>query len=259
MFLSAFILKLIAVAAMLIDHIAVVFTPELSAVSPWLYTACRMIGRLAFPIFALGIAEGAVHTKAPKKYLARVFLFGIAAQLPFSLMAGLHDPSITLTVFGRTVALSTELSVMATLFLGLAVCLSLREKKPFGAALALIAAYAAELTIGMDYGLMGVLFIAALYLAREKKWMRFIVMTAFPVLFYFEPVVGMFSQLFASGTLTLTHGVLYFLCMAFAGVLVLFYNGSQGRRQGLGGYVFYPVHMLLLWLARFLLSWSGII
>ena len=63
-------LKLIACVAMLIDHFGYAIVPQLSVVHMTeLYYACRIIGRLAFPIFAYMIAEGCVYTKSKKKYL----------------------------------------------------------------------------------------------------------------------------------------------------------------------------------------------
>ncbi|MBO6061831.1 MAG: hypothetical protein J6P98_06945, partial [Clostridia bacterium] len=63
--MSAFVIKLIACIAMLIDHIGFVFEEPLAAVNPGLPLVFRLIGRLAFPLFAFGVAEGAVRTSSP--------------------------------------------------------------------------------------------------------------------------------------------------------------------------------------------------
>lgn len=242
---------------MLTDHAAVVLLPQFPSVSPWVYVACRMIGRLAFPLFALGVAEGAVHTKSPKKYLLRMFLFALAAQIPFMLMTGTEHASRSITLFGQSIGINFEFSVMVTLFLGLSICLALREKKYFGAALAIMAAYAAELSVGMDWGIKGVLFIVALYLAKEKKWQRLLVMLVFAGIFYFAPIKSALYDIIKKGTFTMRSGLLYYFAMSFAAVLALFYNGNQGRKMGVWCYIFYPVHMLLLWVIWLLIKLGG--
>ena len=242
---------------MLVDHTAAVFSPQLASVDPWLYIGCRMFGRLAFPIFALGIAEGAAHTRSPKKYLLRMGLFALAAQIPFSLMVGITSSANSFQLFSQTVPYKLDLSVMVTLFLGLSVCLALEKKKPFFAALALAAAFAIDYTVGMDYGFLGVIYILALYLSREKKIMLFAVMLLFPLLFYLSPVKAMVWELVHGGPLRLTQGVLNCICMAAAGILVLFYNRKPGKKLGVFGYVFYPAHMLVLWCVWFVLRLGG--
>lgn len=249
--MTAFFLKLFACLAMLVDHIAVAFEPQLSAVSPWLYVGCRMFGRLAFPIFALGIAEGTTHTSNPKKYLARMFLFAIIAQVPFSLMMGTQHANATFMLFGHQVPLYLSFSVMVTLFLGLAVCVSIHEGKHFGGALALAAAFLIDQTVGMDYGLLGVLFIVALYLSRETKLKRFITTIIFSMLLFLDPLKVFLIKLIGDGKLVITTGVLLFMATAFSAFIMLLYNKREGQKAKLFTYFFYPVHMLLIWILWF--------
>ena len=67
--LSTFALKIIAITSMLIDHIGSVLLPD--------YNILRIIGRLSFPIFAFLVVEGYFHTRDVKKYLQRLFVFGV--------------------------------------------------------------------------------------------------------------------------------------------------------------------------------------
>ena len=59
-------LKIIAMLAMLSDHIGKVLLPQ--------YQILQIIGRLAFPIFAFMIAEGCFYTKNKVRYFLTVFL-----------------------------------------------------------------------------------------------------------------------------------------------------------------------------------------
>ena len=58
------LLKLVAMAAMLCDHMGKMFFPQ--------YGAMRVIGRIAFPIYAYCIAVGCVYTRNPLNYLRRI-------------------------------------------------------------------------------------------------------------------------------------------------------------------------------------------
>ncbi len=95
--ISGSTIKIIAILAMLIDHIGagvvgryisstgmpMLDTAEgvrwLSEYGAWmtLYAVMRMIGRLGFPIFCFLLIEGFEHTRDVKKYAARLLAFCI--------------------------------------------------------------------------------------------------------------------------------------------------------------------------------------
>lgn len=83
--MSIFALKLIALIAMLIDHVAEVLGWEgwniLSVDATWL----RYIGRILFPIFAFCIVNGWMHSHNRKRYFLRLCACAIVSQIPFSL------------------------------------------------------------------------------------------------------------------------------------------------------------------------------
>ncbi len=70
------VLKIIAMVTMLIDHIGYMFYPELKYL--------RIIGRIAYPIFAYMIAMGWTHTSSKKDYFIRLSIFGLISQIPYS-------------------------------------------------------------------------------------------------------------------------------------------------------------------------------
>ena len=73
--LSSNALKLIALLSMTVDHIGLLLFPRLRI--------ARILGRIAFPIFAYMIAEGCRHTSRRARYLGTVFLLGAAMQVLF--------------------------------------------------------------------------------------------------------------------------------------------------------------------------------
>ena len=75
--LSALDLKLLAMAAMLVDHMGYLFFPQ----ARWM----RCVGRLAFPIFAFQIAEGWYRTRDRKKYTLRLLICAVVSEVPFDL------------------------------------------------------------------------------------------------------------------------------------------------------------------------------
>lgn len=76
------VLKLIAIATMAMDHAGDILYPD------WL--ALRLIGRLAFPLFAYLVALGVESTRSPKKYLATLFIFALISQVPYFLAFGIQ-------------------------------------------------------------------------------------------------------------------------------------------------------------------------
>ena len=82
-------LKLLAAAAMLLDHIGAELLPEI--------TVLRIIGRLAFPVFAFSIYEGCRYTHNRKRYLLQMLGLGLACTAGYYLYAGVIFGNILIT------------------------------------------------------------------------------------------------------------------------------------------------------------------
>lgn len=97
--ISGSTIKIIAVAVMLIDHIAaVILARALLADGPVdetgagiaVYQIMRSIGRLGFPIFCFLLVEGAQRTRDVRKYALRLAVFAFISEIPFDLATSGH-------------------------------------------------------------------------------------------------------------------------------------------------------------------------
>ena len=80
--MTSFVLKIIAMITMIIDHSGDVFNPLLHEKS----LIFNAIGRIAFPLFAFMVVEGYTHTSNIKKYLLRLFIFALISEIPFYIL-----------------------------------------------------------------------------------------------------------------------------------------------------------------------------
>ena len=111
--LSAWTLKLTALAAMLIDHLAWVFLPQAS----WQGILAHTIGAMAMPVFTFFSAEGYAHTRSVSAYAKRLALFALFSYLPFVFFAaGIGGEAITAASFTRLNMLYTLLLALAALW-----------------------------------------------------------------------------------------------------------------------------------------------
>jgi hypothetical protein len=223
--MSAFHLKLIALISMVIDHIGMIFFPEA--------VAFRVIGRLAFPIFAWLVAEGAVHTHRMDKYIGRMLGYGILAQMPYLLAGRVQDPEF----FG--------LNILFTFAVALIV-IAVGRTSPYPALWVLpvgIGASIAEV-LHMDYGIFGILAVIFFYVFRDNERRMLTAITALFVLPYpLFIAAGTFANL--NDLSSILESLFLFFATLSLGLIVR-YNGTQGHNMGRFFYLAYPGHFLIL-------------
>lgn len=91
--MSQFCLKVIALAAMTIDHVGLVFGANgwnLLAIDS---SILRAIGRISFPLFAFCLAQGWHKTHDRKRYFQNLAFGALASQVPFSM--AFYTPNLT--------------------------------------------------------------------------------------------------------------------------------------------------------------------
>lgn len=228
-------LKYLAVAVMFIDHAACTFLEvartadghRMFAVIPngrLLDRILRGIGRIAFPIFCFFLVEGFMRTRNRLKYLGRLLFYGTLAEIPFMLC-----------IFGNTRSL--HLDTMFELAIGLVTIWGMEEAEKrlggrrvllFPAWLAILAAgCAAAHYLHADYGWGGILTIAVFYVFRHNRYLG--LPGAWALLSYYNS----------------------FEIWSFPAFFLLDrYNHERGRQSKYFFYLFYPGHLLLLYLIR---------
>ena len=232
--LSAFQLKLIAVAAMLADHIAWAFVPLDSAAGQLLH----IIGRITAPVMCYFLAEGFFHTRDLKKYLVRMFLFSLASGAAFSYFE-----------WGGRFRYG-GMGMIYTLFLGLlAITVWLKTSWPVAVKEGILLLLCL-LSLEGDWPVAGVLWpwYFAVYRGWPNRQFRaFAIVAAIDVLYY------LLSAWAAWPAMWWTQ-----LCQAgvfLAIPLLKRYDGTLGgpRKGKWFFYLFYPSHLLALGWIRSLL------
>ncbi len=99
-------MKYLAALFMVIDHIGAVLYPN--------EIIFRIIGRLAMPIFAYGIAMGFIHTSSLKKYIIRLGIFTAVSQPFFMLMGYSEYGRFTGTNIGATFLIACLVLTLVT-------------------------------------------------------------------------------------------------------------------------------------------------
>ena len=232
-FLTASSLRLCAILLMFSDHLWASLIPG----NDWM----TYIGRLAFPIFAFQISEGYVHTSDYKQYAKRLFLFALISEIPFNLFY------ISSPIF------PFHQNVMFTLLLGL---MSIRQIdllrsargvwqyiRPF---LLFLLYLLLSVILFPDYGTRGMLTVVAFYLLRNLpfSWILQIIAMVLLNIVGFKGLQIPF-ELFGFSFSLVQQGF-----AVFALLPIWCYNGEKGRSSKYGSYLFYPLHMLILYFIR---------
>lgn len=113
-------IRIIAMLTMLMDHVGYVFFPNM-IIFP-------VVGRLAFPLFAWGIAEGYKRTGSFKIYALRLLILAVVSQYPYLLLFKVEYFNVCFTLLAGLMVLrvyNTKMNLLARgvimLLIGIAV------------------------------------------------------------------------------------------------------------------------------------------
>lgn len=230
--LSGNALKLIAAAAMVTDHVGLMFFPE--------NLIFRIIGRLALPIYAFMIAEGCKYTKNRIKYFLTVFGLGAVCQAVYWFFAGSTYFSILIT-FSLSI-----LTIYALQFFRESVFDPAAPvwKKLLSAGLAVgvvAAVWQLNRVATIDYGFWGCMLPAFTGAFRRRHGTMPDKLDALDQPMVHIVMLGLGSLLLALDK----GGVQYYALLALP--LLMIYSGRRGKGNlKYFFYIFYPAHLVLL-------------
>lgn len=226
--LSGNALKIIAAVSMLLDHIGMVFFPNVL----WL----RIAGRLAMPIYAYMISEGCHYTKNRLRYFGMVF--GLAAVCQTVYAVAMQD-------YYMCILVTFSLSILMIYALQLLKAQKTVPKQVAAGLLlgaVIVGVWWLNGVLEIDYGFWGCMLPVFPALLRGTKWDRRSTGVA----------------MLALGLLILgldTGALQAFALLAIP--LLLLYNGQRGKlKMKYFFYIFYPLHLAVLqglsWLLAYL-------
>ena len=212
--MNVFLLKLIALISMIIDHYGAIFKSDI--------LGYRIIGRLAFPIYSFLLVEGYFHTKDIKKYSIRLLLFAFISEIPYDL------------AFKGRIEIMNQ-NIFFTLFIGLLTMYFIDKlaKDSNQKILALIAGMALAFILSVDYSFIGIGYILFFYFTRDMENNKRILNMAI-IMFLINLSLGSIQQF-----------------SIFALPILYLYNGKVGIKNKfiqIFFYIIYPLHLFVFYL-----------
>ena len=218
-------LKYIAFFSMFIDHFnKAIITPLLNYQQPLVFISSLfdIIGRIAFPIFAFMIVEGFYKTNSRWKYLRNLLAFAVISEIPYDMFQS------------KVFVNNRSQNIMWALALGLLTLIivdKLKEKIKnkyiwIFVSIIIVAINAIIATLlSFDYDYYSIIIIFILYIFYDKRFVG-------SLLSYLVIIKEIYAIL------------------GFA--IINLYNGEKGKQNKLFNYLFYPVHLFILGLCRFI-------
>lgn len=230
-------LKLIAIVAMTIDHIADLFYPGLP--NNVISNILHVIGRLTAPIMFFFICEGFFYTKDLKKYITRLFIFALISHFAYCFAFGInYIPFSTGKIFNQTsIMWSLAWSVVA-----LYIVYGKNNLKQWQKWLLVILLNI--ITFSADWSCIALMIILSMYGNRgnlNKQMSNLMMWTA---------IYAFVSFAFVNKI----YGIIQlFVILVYP--LLKQYNGTKGKVGWLKWlfYLYYPLHLIIIGILRLLI------
>lgn len=259
-------LKTIALVLMVLDHIHYFF-----GFTGWIPDWFSMLGRLSAPLFLFCVVEGFTHTRNRKKYFLKVYALSVLMSALLILMSvfglfvrpdGFYPMNGMMTSFAILMIVwqgidwlgeKRYLRGLAAVILPLAwpILLSTAQgmlpalRLPLAVlGLTLVPTWGFSLDACIPVLIEGIL----LYMLRRNRRRQALAFIIFDFLFFFVLVyVSLLTSQPADFHWTQMFTTYYEWYGAFAGLLMLCYNGRRGSGHKALFYTFYPAHIYVFY------------
>lgn len=229
--ISGSVLWVLAMIFLLMDHFGAIFMEMgvlgaateagMDIYSPYMVPdlVLRLFGAIGFPLATYLFVDGFRRTKNIKEYAWKILAVAVVAEIPFDL-AVYRNPFYI-----------WHQNLFFTFLLGIAVLMGLKRygSNMLMKIVVLLAGCAASLVLRGDHGVEGLVLICAMYLLWERRLLQIV----------FCAVILLQNPF---GTLSI---------LAFLPIWL--YDGKDYEKLQNVFYIFYPVHILLLYLLRIII------
>lgn len=235
-------LKIIAILAMTVDHIAWAVFPGYPVEA--LPLIMHIIGRLTCPIMCYFIAEGYHYTRNINKYTARLFAFSVASHFAYIYASeGFIDAKSFIPFYHGD--LLNQTSVMWSLAWGLVMLRAVNSDKLKMPIKVISVILICIVTLPSDWSCIAALCIMAIGTSRgnfKKQMTRMMFYVSLYVVVYFFAIDAV-------------YGILQ-LCVALAIPVLSMYNGRRGSNPKINKlmkwffYIYYPLHLVIIGIVK---------
>ncbi|MCT2410007.1 conjugal transfer protein TraX [Chryseobacterium antibioticum] len=211
--LNSYHLKILALTTMILDHVGAMFFPD--------FLPLRIIGRVAFILYAFMLVEGVNNTRNIKNYIQKIFIWALISEIPFDL-----------AFYGKPFYFEHQ-NIFFTLLISILGLQFFQKSKSFFLSFIVgLVCLVVSYFFKFDYSWYGTSLIFAFYLFRKLNFFKFIFIETISTIATFNVL-----------------GVQFF---AFLGFIPIFlYNGKQGKKIGKIYYSFYAIHLLIFALIKY--------
>ncbi len=231
-------LKIIAILAMTVDHIAWAVFPGYPVEA--LPLIMHIIGRLTCPIMCYFIVEGYHYTKNINKYTARLFAFSVMSHFAYVFASdGFIDAKSFIPFYYGDILNQT--SVMWSLAWGLIMLRAVNSEKLKTPVKVITVIIVCLVTLPSDWSCIVALCITAMGINRgdfkkQMMWMMFYI-NLYVIVYFFA--------------IDAAYGILQ-LCTLLSIPLLSMYNGKRGSSPKINKlmkwlfYIYYPLHLAII-------------